>query len=101
MSKVLEQRSLGLYGGRIENYLNDWARRAGHLDDFNDYVALVDGWGMGVIVRKEDAEFVQKALDKMPEMHGQTPYPTIDEAFAEVEKGDEADEKPAPKHKRK
>jgi hypothetical protein len=56
--RYLESRLLHFYNGRPENYLNDWARRTGHLDDMAEYAVEVAADSVGVpwghIVRKQD-----------------------------------------------
>jgi hypothetical protein len=41
MAEALETRALAEYAGRPENYLNDWARRTGNLEDFDQYAVEV------------------------------------------------------------
>lgn len=70
MTDVLERRSLTQYGGSPLNYLNDWARREGHLEDFGQYTVLVEadattGEQFGSIVEK----VTEEAAEEPPVRH--------------------------------
>lgn len=59
-NEILEKRHLHHYGGHSQNYLYDWARRTGHVDDFGEYVVDVEhdsqtGITWGVIRKKAES----------------------------------------------
>lgn len=58
MADILESRLLHFYGGRPTNYLYDWARRTGHVDDIDQFTVEVTtdaaGVPVGNVIRKQD-----------------------------------------------